>query len=238
MAGMEQCVQFMESEGENGGRLQMVHFQERLKALRAKLKKMKHLRILDESVVGCDGVYDVDISKIIISTKETGISGEDLEEWLRDVYHLEMEMSGVDYVTAITTLMDTEKGLNRLQDALLKIDEEIDQKSDRYIQVVKKEDYVKKSDNFHISNRVLPKQSSMTIHEAWNHRKKSVLIEESVGQISGEYIYVYPPGIPLVVPGEVIDQDVVDTVVRYKENGLSIQGLKDYSAEIIDVVNC
>ena len=74
MAGMERCVQLMESEGENGGRLQMVHFQERLKVLRAKLKKMKHLRILDDSVIGCDGVYDVDISKIIISTKGTGIN--------------------------------------------------------------------------------------------------------------------------------------------------------------------
>ena len=68
----------------------------------------------------------MDCSKIVISTKETGISGEQLMNLLRDRYHLEMEMCGVDYVTAITTLMDTEEGLERLESALCSIDRELD----------------------------------------------------------------------------------------------------------------
>ena len=59
---------------------------------------------------------------MIISARGTGINGEELGEWLRRDYHLEMEMCAAEYVTAITTVMDTEEGLRRLRNALLEID--------------------------------------------------------------------------------------------------------------------
>ena len=59
--------------------------------------------------------FDVDISKIVISVRNTGLNGEQLSEILRKKYHLEMEMCGADYVTAIAAIGDSEKGLKRLK---------------------------------------------------------------------------------------------------------------------------
>lgn len=105
-----------------GGRSRMDQFYHRLVKLRKELGAMKRLRLLEEDSKGKNGVYDLDISKVIISARGTGINGEELGEWLRREYHLEMEMCAAEYVTAITTVMDTEEGLRRLRNALLEID--------------------------------------------------------------------------------------------------------------------
>lgn len=130
MAGMERCLKFMEEnkgaeeenvgEGEKGkveasgkenekektemtgGRSRMDQFYHRLVKLRKELGAMKRLRLLEEDSKGKNGVYDLDISKVIISARGTGINGEELGEWLRREYHLEMEMCAAEYVTAIT----------------------------------------------------------------------------------------------------------------------------------------
>ena len=102
MAGMERCLRFMEEskgteEGMTGGRSMMDQFYHRLVKLRKELGAMKHLRLLEEDQKGKNGVYDLDISKVIISTRGTGINGEELGEWLRREYHLEMEMCAAEY---------------------------------------------------------------------------------------------------------------------------------------------
>lgn len=235
MAGIERCIRFMESDGKE----RMREFEKELNKLREGLGGMKTLSLLDRSVIGTKGVYDLDCSKIVISTKETGISGEQLMNLLRDRYHLEMEMCGVDYVTAITTLMDTEEGLERLESALCSIDRELDYRqrmggtAERKTKTEKKENTVGEEK---LINEVQDVGSSMTIFQAWNEKKFRVRIEDSEGMISGEFIYLYPPGIPFVVPGERISKCVVETVLKYKKLGMSVQGLKDSRAEWIDVI--
>lgn len=232
MAGMERCVEYMNSDGEDGGKGQMGQFLERLEKIREELKDMKKLRLLDRDVVGSYEVYDLDPSKVVVSTRGAGIGGEQLEVWLRERYHLEMEMCSVDYVTAITTLMDTEEGLLRLKDAFLEIDRQL-QKNGKEAYDCSQEIDGCERENGHIT---CIKKSVMTIHQAWNSEKEQIRIEESAGRTSGEYIYVYPPGIPLIVPGEMISEEIVNTVLQYKREGLSVQGLKDYQAEYILVV--
>ena len=61
-------------------------------------------------------------------------------------------------------------------------------------------------------------------------------MQESEGRISGEFLYLYPPGIPLLMPGERISREVLERVAFFQEKGLSIQGLRDYTAEHIDVL--
>lgn len=67
--------------------------------------------------------------------------------------------------------------------------------------------------------------------------KKKVNLEEAEGHISGEYIYLYPPGIPLLVPGEKISGEFLKKVLQYRADGLNIQGLSDYDARIIEIVD-
>lgn len=252
MAGMERCLKFMEEnkgaeeenvgEGEKGkveasgkenekektemtgGRSRMDQFYHRLVKLRKELGAMKRLRLLEEDSKGKNGVYDLDISKVIISAKGTGINGEELGEWLRRDYHLEMEMCAAEYVTAITTVMDTEEGLRRLRNALLEIDGKL---SDR----VESQDCGKKNQRYE-----LKPETVMSIADGWEQADKKISLEDSVGRISGEYIYLYPPGIPFVVPGEKISQEVVDLVKRYQKCGYSVQGMADQNCKEIRVV--
>lgn len=229
MAGMERCLRFMEEskgteEGMIGGRSMMDQFYHRLVKLRKELGAMKHLRLLEEDQKGKNGVYDLDISKVIISTRGTGINGEELGEWLRREYHLEMEMCAAEYVTAITTVMDTEEGLRRLRNALLEIDGKL---SDR----VESQDCGKKNQRYE-----LKPETVMSIADGWEQADKKISLEDSVGRISGEYIYLYPPGIPFVVPGEKISQEVVDLVKRYQKCGYSVQGMADQNCKEIRVV--
>lgn len=225
MAGMERCLKFMEEKTEmTGGRSRMDQFYHRLVKLRKELGAMKHLRLLEEDSKGKNGVYDLDISKVIISAKGTGINGEELGEWLRRDYHLEMEMCAAEYVTAITTVMDTEEGLRRLRNALLEIDGKL---SDR----VESQDCGKKNQRYE-----LKPETVMSIADGWEQADKKISLEDSVGRISGEYIYLYPPGIPFVVPGEKISQEVVDLVKWYQKCGYSVQGMTDQNCKEIRVV--
>ena len=96
---------------------------------------MRHLRLADTGLIGQAGIRDLDISKIVVSTRGTclypaedgltGFTGAQLDDILRREYHLEMEMCGADYVTAITTVMDSGEGLERLGDALTRIDSQL-----------------------------------------------------------------------------------------------------------------
>ena len=229
MAGMERCLRFMEEgkgteEGMTGGRSMMDQFYHRLVKLRKELGAMKHLRLLEEDQKGKNGVYDLDISKVIISTRGTGINGEELGEWLRREYHLEMEMCAAEYVTAITTVMDTEEGLRRLRNALLEIDGKLNDRAES-------QDCGKKNQRYE-----LKPETVMSIADGWEQADKKISLEDSVGRISGEYIYLYPPGIPFVVPGEKISQEVVDLVKRYQKCGYSVQGMADQNCKEIRVV--
>ena len=79
-------------------------------------------------------------------------------------------------------------------------------------------------------------QTAYTIREAMDHLQKAVGWEEAVGQISGEYVIVYPPGAPVLVPGEVITQALYEKVKHYQALGLNLQGMQDRSLQRIRIV--
>ena len=80
-------------------------------------------------------------------------------------------------------------------------------------------------------------ETAMTIWKADQYRKKSVLLEDSAGSVSGEFVYQYPPGIPLIAPGEIISNKAVELICRAKEQGINVQGMKDFTAESIEILD-
>lgn len=235
MAGIENCIRYMSGEGSD----QMEMFYNRLERIRKMLSGMGQLRLLTEEITGHFGVYDMDKSKIIISSRGTGMSGAQLDDRLRKEYHLELEMCGPDYVTAITTLADTEEGLKRLCKALLAIDAELGAKRPNR----GKESLFSASDGLSESQvPVTPaidevSESRLTIAQAMDAPRYQVPISDAEGLVSAEFIYVYPPGIPIVAPGEVLRKANIDLIVKYRELGLPIQGMEDKNAEILYVVD-
>lgn len=235
MAGIENCISYM-----NGpGRKQADELAGRLERMRENLKGLKHLKVLGCEIVGGNGVYDLDLSKIVLLTGGTGMSGVQLDGILRERYHLEMEMCTRDSVTAIITVMDTEAGLRRLEKALYEIDGELEargqeaQVEEAQVEEAQVQEACK---GLFVGGSMIAQETAMMIYEAMEGQTVSVRLSESVGRVSAEFVYVYPPGIPVLVPGEEVQQVTVDEIEEYKRLGLSVQGTKDDGLTMIEVV--
>lgn len=204
--------------------------------LRRRLGQMRHLRLADTGLIGQAGIRDLDISKIVVSTRGTclypaedgltGFTGAQLDDILRREYHLEMEMCGADYVTAITTVMDSGEGLERLGDALTRIDTQLTDAG-------YKPDGRSGNQKSVYSMRC---DTAMSMGEAMEEKMASVGLEDSAGCISGEFVYIYPPGIPIVAPGEWISRPILEVILEYRDKGLPVQGPADQSLRTIRVV--
>ena len=201
MASIDRCMELLESEGDTLFEL----FAQRIDVLRTELQGLKHLEILQTE--------QFDRSKFLISVKKTGITSKKLADILLHTYHLQMEMTGGTYVLAMTALGDTKEGFERLKRALFKIDKSLsDEKQEDYLPVE------------------LPKLPLVCTNEEIERKKcgneELILWKASIGRISTEYAYVYPPGIPLIVPGEQITQEAIQVLALYAELGFSVEGIK------------
>jgi arginine/lysine/ornithine decarboxylase len=216
MESMDACMDKLQREGEEMFRF----YVDLLFEARERLRDLKHLKLITEDIKGSAAIYDYDRSKILISTIETEITGKELHERLRTRYHLELEMDADSYVTALTSVGDRREGFLRLCRALLEIDETLSLK--------KKETTV--------ANPCMPLEQVMRISDAMDAELTQVPFLESEGQISGEFAYFYPPGIPVLVPGERITGQFLKNVRRYIQQGYVLQGLCDYQNQSILIV--
>lgn len=225
MAGIEQCIYEMSKNGME----YMKGFETRLFSLRASLGKLKNLRILKKEENMDSGVYDMDLSKLVISCRgcKKGsdthfLSGEDLGNWLRQDYHIEMEMCGADYVVAILTYMDQDKDLKRLEQGLLEIDAQLESSGENF-------DW---NENFKQSEAIILKKPA----EASESKVESILFEECEGRISAEFIYLYPPGIPITAPGELVTKKIISQVKGYLDMKFPVQGMADPECRYLKVL--
>lgn len=245
MASIENSIYQMEH-------MDMAPYGKRIRELRQRLGRMKHLRLADTGLIGQAGIRDLDISKIVVSTRgtclpsaekgQTGLTGAQLDDILRREYHLEMEMCGADYVTAITTAMDSGEGLERLGEALVRIDGRLadNGSSDPGEQgkgPVTASDCTAGQGGVHRGSVYSMRcDTAMSVGEAMDGNIKSVNLEDSPGCISGEFVYIYPPGIPIVAPGEWISRPILEVILEYRNKGLPVQGPADQSLRTIRVV--
>ena len=225
MASIDNCIGFMAEQG----RVCMEKFINKIMGLREGLKSLSNLKVLDEQVKGTAGVYDVDLSKLIISTRNCNLTGAQLDQRLRDVYHLEMEMCGPDYVTAILTLADTKVGYKRLLQALSEIDAKAGGISGQSL--------ARWDMSGGYGERPVRPEIRTTIAEGMNSHRKKILLEDAVDEVSAEFVYIYPPGIPIVAPGEVLKRELIELIVSYKKMGLPVQGLEDERIEFIYILD-
>ena len=197
--------------------------------LREELKKLKYLKI-----IRTENTDRYDRSKFVISVKHAPMSSHELYERLLHDYHLQMEMLAGTYVLAMTTVGDTKEGLDRLRDALLAIDAELDAKLKSGSGQEQKPMQMTDTD-LPLSGRQPSLEKVWTIAGAVKCRDvvpsrkgkiETCSFADSVGYISLEYAYLYPPGSPLIVPGERITQEAVEILCWYQEHDFSIEGLQ------------
>lgn len=222
MASIDACISMLSERKEE----LFDPYVERLRKTRDRLLGMKRLHLNE--------TRDFDKSKIVISVKNADITSRELYKMLLEEYHLQMEMVAGTYVLAMTSVGDTDEGFKRLAKALLEIDERIDSRMRVEAQsadAARTEEDMAVSRLPHTEKVYSSAVISLMLEEAVvNAAKgtdvKSLPWDKSVGYIATEYAYLYPPGSPLIVPGERITQEVADALVRYNDLRFSIEGLK------------
>lgn len=162
-----------------------------------------------------------DETKLFLNTKNLGITGYELEDILRKKYKIQVELSNYYGALLIATIGNTKKEFDKLREALIEIDK-----------TMKTETELK--DIYYPLN--IPKKI-LTPRQAFYTDTKSVKINDSIGEISGEYIIPYPPGVSLVSPGEEITREVIEYVIECKEKGMNVSGVKDSNLEYIQIID-
>lgn len=244
----------------NDGDKLFAEYVDKLTILRNGLSELKHIRLINTD----------DISKLVLGYKDA--------KWLYDTlfykYKIQLEMSSIKYVIAMTSIFDSQEYYDRFLAALKEIDEEldnrvlaalkeIDEEIDESISKYDREDILNSKVDKDLDNRFnsihngeadnrlnyssinnqdngnkvniadFRDEQTLTIAEAFNRRDLSgcdeiqMNNEKIYGKISGESVYVYPPGIPILCPGEVITRKIIAILQAAGEAGLEVVGVKE-----------
>lgn len=154
-----------------------------------------------------------DVGKLIISTAKTGVSGQWLYDTLRDKYHLQCEMSAGNYCLAMFTLADGKEAYDRMVEALLELDEKLDELE------ALPDNKAKQLDND------CP-LIAYSLAEAWDKPWKLTEMSVAEGRAVADFVNLYPPGIPLLVPGEVLTPKLSAKLREYLKQNLNVQGVE------------
>ncbi len=206
MASIDLCIQELQSHADE----MFERYVAELCKVREKLLGLKCLELVRTQCY--------DISKLIIYAGCSGDTGSALLNRLLSEYHLQMEMAAGNYVLAMTSVSDTKEGLERLTNALYRIDNKIDHNKKEGI-CLKMEEIPRAEPVYNIARTAERVRTGKA-------GTRLVLWESAIGYISVEYAYLYPPGSPLIVPGERITEEAVGLLEWYQVKGYSIEGLK------------
>lgn len=216
MSSVDECVRLIQEKQQS----LFNAYVDRLIQVRQKLLNLKHLKLFEVPLY--------DRSKLVISTnnlecnfkKETKkYTGKLLGDELNSKYLIQMEMTLPQYVVGMTSVCDSESGMKRLVHALFEIDSNLAKQNVNEIFHAKRT-----GDQSTMKNNVL--EFSTREINTLTCKKIYVPYADLEGKISTEYAYVYPPGIPLIVPGERVSGETASCLQQYDASGYCIEGTK------------
>ncbi len=210
MGAIDYCMEYLDSDAKED----YEEYAIRLRELYSELSDLKNIYILPYSDMR-------DASKIVICTDRTDINGMMCYNILRDSYKLQPEMAEADYVIMMTSVFDTDEGFTRLIKALKGIDDAV---TSRY----ESKKTVAINDNMTIYN--------MSPYDAYISEGETVPLMLAEGRVSKEMVYIYPPGVPIIVPGERITNDCIKLLENYEEKGFELKGMSDIKSKSIIVI--
>lgn len=171
-----------------------------------------------------------DIGKLVILSPKAGLSGQQIYDILLEKYHLQLEMAAADHCLAMFTIGDSAEAYTRMTEALLAIDRDITAGKWRTQQQAEGRDSGEAS-LYHVQ----PK-AGLSLADAWDAEKEEIPLEQAAGRIAGDFVNLYPPGIPVLVPGEQIEEIHCRKLAEYAREGLKVQGITGKEKYRITVV--
>lgn len=187
---------------------------------REEINKIDGLYAFGKELVGMPGVFDFDETKLGVNVRNIGLTGFEVYDLLRDEHNIQTELGDMYNVLAIISLGDTIESLTALVNALKEI--AVKHRRNEEIKLTKG---ILKNPDIIISPR-----------DAYYSEKKIIRLEDAVGEISGESIMAYPPGIPVVTPGERISKEMIEYIKVLKEEKSLLQGTEDSYVNYIKVL--
>ena len=223
-------------------------FETRLNALYKKAEELKCLSVLCKDKLTADGSADHDRSKIVVRDMTDTFSGKQLSELLLEKYGICSEMATKDHVLLMTSIADTDEGFEKLTNALFDIDSEL---SDAKI-LPKTRGVLKRLIDRVVGSRTAPIFQNVSDDipigdtdrdiASFDNNIKETLFEDNIeyvpvelseGRIAADFVSVYPPGIPVTVPGRMITGEAADEILSAMKNGLEVTGLKDKEIAVV-----
>ncbi len=189
---------------------------------RKQINDIDYLYCVGKEIIGTKATFDYDPTKLIISVKELGLTGYEVEKWLREHYNIEVELSDLYNILCIITPGDTERETGVLVEALRRLSNEF-----RHQAEVGKKPKVLLPD--------IP-VLALTPRDAFYSETEVVPFDESSGRIIAEFVMVYPPGIPIFIPGEIITEENLNYIRKNIEVGLPVQGPEDDTLQTLRVI--
>lgn len=216
MSSIDECIEKINDRS-------LFHdWKKRLDLFRTNITELEKLSVIDYTnhIGEYSGIFAFDSSKIVICTDRTNINGLQLADILRQYYRIETEMSAQNYVIAMTSMADSKENINKLANALADIDRQL-------ITVPQKKEHT-------LITQIPEKAESFSENSVSNF--KNINYKKAVGRISAEHIWIYPPGVPIIAPGEVICNDTVRVIETAVSNNMNLQHTLSHSAEDIAVL--
>lgn len=189
---------------------------------RGQINQIPGLASFGREILWTDAAFDFDPTKLTVHVRKLGITGYAAEEWLRKHCNIEVELSDLYNILCLITPGDSTETVDCLLDGLAELAKaHQNPKAEAEAMDVK-----------------LPEIPllALTPRDAFYGEVELIPFEQSAGRIMAESVYVYPPGIPILLPGEVIAEQHIRYIREHLEVGLPVRGPQDLTVENIKVV--
>lgn len=188
---------------------------------REEINKIEGLYCFGREILHNSSVYDMDPLKLTVSVRKLGLTGYEVERMLREEFNIEVELSDLYNILCIVTLGDTKETVDALLDALREIARRHSHRSGKQV--------------IQVQLPEMPKLA-MSPRQAFYSESEVVPFDEAVGRTFAELVMVYPPGIPILLPGEIVTKENIDYIRKHMEAGLPVQGPDDPEIKRVKVV--
>lgn len=211
---------------ENEGRDKLNQIIDYIKDSTSYLKTLNEVKIIDSDNINYKDIYDFDVTKLLVHVD--GLGGFNLESILRNKYNIQLEMADHLYGLALCSVFDDIQDIDKIVKAIEDISKNLKQR-----QI--KSDKLNLSYLGDILNYIEPK-IEIPLYQAFHREKKIINIRKSIGFISGGFIIPYPPGIPILCPGEIITSEIVEYINFLNSNNANILGLLENNGVKIEII--
>ncbi len=186
---------------------------------RSEINRIGGYYAFSKELINGDSVFDFDVTKLSVNTLDVGLAGIEVYDYLRDEYDIQIEFGDLGNILAYFSIGDRRREVERLVSAL----SEIRRRFGKSRAGLMKQEYIEPV-------------VVVSPQEAFYAQKEPVLIENSLGKVCSEFVMCYPPGIPIIAPGERITHEVLNYIMYAQDKGCSVTGPEDPEIKHLNVL--